>query len=403
MPALTVKQIDAAKPRGKPYKLFDERGLYMLVTKAGGKLWRLRYRHSGVEKLLALGAYPDVPLARAREKRDEARKLIADGIDPNAKRRAEGAATADTFEAIALEFLESKRDTLEPSTFKRDSDQLTQMVFPYLGRKPIAQIEAPDLLEVLRKIEKRGAIDTAHRARALCGRIFRYAIATGRAKHDISADLKGALAPKAVESYAAIVDPVGVGQLLRAIDGFDGQPATVAALKLAPYVFVRPGELRAAEWAEFDLGDIDQYGRGHEWRIPAERMKMNELHIVPLAIQAVTILKELQLLTGKGRFVFPAIGNRERPLSENTLNGALRRLGYTSEQMTAHGFRSMASTLLNEQGVHPDLIELQLAHAERNKVRAAYNRAQRLAERRTMMQKWADYLDELRSAKPKRE
>jgi integrase len=399
MPELTDKQIKAAKPREKPYKLFDERGLYMLVTKAGGKLWRLRYRHSGVEKLLALGAYPDVPLARAREKRDEARKLVADDIDPNAKRKAESAATVDTFEAIALEFLASKRLTLRASTWQRDSDQLTQMIFPYLGSKPIASIEAPDLLSILRRIEKRGAIDTAHRARALCGRIFRYAIATGRAKHDISADLKGALSPKATESYAAIVDPAEVGQLLRAIDGFDGQPATVAALKLAPLVFVRPGELRAAEWREFDLGDIDQYGRGHEWRIPGERMKMGEMHVVPLARQAVAILKELQPLTGKGRFVFPAIGKGQRPLSENTLNGALRRLGYTGEQMTAHGFRSMASTLLNEQGVHPDLIELQLAHAERNKVRAAYNRAQRLAERRTMMQQWADYLDKLRSIK----
>jgi integrase len=226
--------------------------------------------------------------------------------------------------------------------------------------------------------------------RAVVGRVFRYAIATGRAKHDISADLKGALTPKAPQSYAAITDPAKVGELLRAIDRYDGQPATAAALKLAPYVFVRPGELRAAEWTEFDLD-------GAEWRIPPERMKMGELHIVPLATQAVAILREIQPLTGAGLYVFPAIGTRTRPLSENTLGAALRRLGYTNDEMTAHGFRSVASTLLNEQGWNPDLIELQLAHAERNKVRAAYNRAQRLAERRKMMQAWADYLDVLKT------
>lgn len=397
---LDDKKIQAAKPGTKPYKLSDGGGLILLVTKKGGRWWRLRYRYGKREKMLSLGVYPDVSLKQARARRDEARKALTAGIDPSAQRKAQTTGGADTFEAVAREFLEIKRLTLAASTWQRDSDQLTQMVFPHVGNKPIAAIEAPDLLEVLRKIEARGAHDTAHRARALCGRIFRYAIATGRAKRDISADLKGALVPKAVESYASIIDPAGVGQLLRAIDGFDGQPTTVAALKIAPYVFLRPGELRAAEWSEFDLGAIDQYGRGQVWRIPGERMKMGETHVVPLANQVVTILKELQPITGRGRFVFPAIGNGERPLSENTLNGALRRLGYTGDQMTAHGFRSMASTLLNEQGVHPDLIELQLAHAERNKVRAAYNRAQRLAERRTMMQTWADYLDELRSAKP---
>jgi integrase len=362
----------------------------MLVTPAGGCLWRLRYRHDKLEKLLALGAYPDVTLTRAREKRDEARKHVADGVDPSAKRKAESAARADTFEAIAREFLETKRKSLAESTWQRDCDQLEQMVFPYLGSKPIGGIEAPDLLDVLRRIETRGAHDTAHRARALCGRTFRYAIATGRAKRDVAADLKGALVPKTTTSFAAITDPAKVGQLLRAIDGYDGQPATGAALKLAPYVFVRPGELRAAEWSEFNLN-------AGELRIPAARMKMGEQHIVPLSTQAVAILRELQPLTGSGRYVFPAIGPSGRPLSENTLNAALRRLGYGKDDMTAHGFRSMASTLLNEQGVHPDLIELQLAHAERNKVRAAYNRAQRLDERRKMMQAWADYLDVLRS------
>jgi integrase len=400
MTSLTETAIRAAKPKERPYKLADGSGLTLLVNPDGSKWWRLRYRIAGREKMLSLGVYSDVSLKAARERRDEARKALAAGVDPSARRKAESATqTSDTFEAIAREFLETKRKTLSASTWQRDCDQLEQMVFPYLGSKPIAAIEAPDLLAALRRIEARGAHDTAHRARALSGRIFRFGIATGRAKRDVAADLKGALAPKATKSYAAITVPAKVGELLRAIDGYDGQPTTAAALRLAPYVFLRPGELRAAEWSEFDLDEVDQYGRGHQWRIPPERMKMGEQHIVPLSTQAVAILRELQPLTGKGKFAFPAIGNGARPLSENTLNAALRRLGYTGEQMTAHGFRSMASTLLNEQGVHPDLIELQLAHTERNKVRAAYNRAQRLAERRAMMQAWADYLDGLRVAK----
>ena len=267
-------------------------------------------------------------------------------------------------------------------------------MLPYLGSKPIASIEAPDLLEVLKRIEGKGVIDTAHRTREVCGRIFRYAIATGRAKHDIAADLVGALAPRTTTHHAAITDPVKVGALLRAIDAYDGQATTGAALKLAAYVFVRPGELRAAEWSGFVLDGDEPL-----WRIPAERMKMREAHVVPLAQQSVDILKALVPITGRQQYVFPAIGGGGRPMSENTLNGAIRRLGYSGEEMTSHGFRSMASALLNEQGVHPDLIELQLAHAERNTVRAAYNRAQRLAERRVMMQNWANYLDNLRASR----
>jgi integrase len=391
MPLLTETRIRAAKPAEKPYKLFDERGLFMLVTTAGGRLWRFRYRLGGVEKLLTLGAYPDVSLKRAREKRDDARRSVADGIDPGAKRRAEHDAEINTFVAVADEWLLTKKNALTPATWERDHRQIHKWVVPYLGNKPIASIEAPDLLEVLKRIEGKGVIDTAHRTREVCGRVFRYAIATGRAKHDIAADLVGALAPRTTQHHAAITDPAKVGELLRAIDGYDGQPTTAAALRLAPYVFVRPTELRAAEWSEITL-DCEQ----PEWRIPAERMKMREAHIVPLARQSVNILRELQPVSGRQRYVFPAIGGGGRPLSENTLNGAIRRLGYSGEEMTAHGFRTMASTLLNEQGVHPDLIELQLAHAERNTVRAAYNRAQRLAERREMMQKWADYLDCLR-------
>jgi integrase len=392
MPILNESRIRAAKPAEKPYKLFDERGLFMLVTPTGGRLWRFRYRHGGVEKLLTLGAYPDVSLKRAREKRDDARRHVADGVDPSAKRQAERKAAADTFVAIIDEWLLTKKKSLTPATWERDHNQLHKWVVPYLGNRPISAIEAPELLAVLKRIESKGVIDTAHRTREICGRLFRYAIATGRATRDITADLRGALAPRTTEHHAAITDPLKVGQLLRAIDGYDGQPTTAAALKLAPYVFVRPTELRAAEWSELMLD-----GEQPEWRIPAERMKMREAHIVPLSRQSIKILRELHPITGRQRYVFPAIGGGGRPLSENTLNGALRRLGYSGDEMTAHGFRSMASTLLNEQGVHPDLIELQLAHAERNRVRAAYNRAQRLAERREMMQEWGDYLDRLRA------
>jgi integrase len=388
--SLTELAIRAAKPQAKPYKVYDEKGLFLLVKPNGARLWRFKYAHAGVEKLLSLGSYPEVPLKRARAKRDEARNLVADAIDPSAKRRAEKSARADTFAAVAQEWLQTKKDALTASTWARDRDQLVKLVGPYLGSRPIAQIEAPELLVVLKRLERRGVHDTAHRVRAVCGRVFRYAIATGRARRDPSADLKGALAPKAAKNYAAITDPSKVAQLMRAIAEYDGQRTTHAALRLAPYVFVRPGELRAAEWSEFDLENA-------EWRIPAERMKMGETHIVPLSRQAVLILREVHPLTGNGRHVFPAIGRQPRPLSENTLGAALRRIGYSSEEMTAHGFRTLASTLLNEQGWHPDLIELQLAHKERNKVRAAYNRAQRLGERRKMMQAWADYLDGLRS------
>jgi integrase len=263
-------------------------------------------------------------------------------------------------------------------------------VFPYIGKHPIEALKAADVLKVLRRIESRGTHETAHRVRSLCGRVFRYAVATGRAERDPTADLKGALAPANNENFAAITDPAKVGQLLRAIDGYVGQPTVHAALKLAPLVFVRPGELRAAEWSEFDLD-------GAEWRIPAERMKAGELHIVPLSSQALEIIADLQLITGDGKYLFPSLRTTSRPISDGTINAALRRLGYSAEEMTGHGFRTMASTLLNEKGWHPDLIELQLAHKDRNKVRAAYNRAERLAERRKMMQSWADYLDGLKA------
>lgn len=389
---LTATQIRGAKPQLKPYKLFDERGLFMLVTPAGGRLWRFRYRLGGVEKLLALGAYPDIPLKRARERRDDARKLVADGIDPSAKRKAEKHANGNTFEAIAKEWLTLQQSSMKASTLEREQSQLERFVFPDLGNHPIARITPPELLAVLRRIEARGIHDTAHRTRSTCSRVFRFAVATGRAEHDPTADLRGALAPVVKEHLAAITEPMRIGELLRAIDGYAGQATTHIALRLAPLVFVRPGELRGGEWSECTLE-----GREPEWRIPGERMKMGDAHVVPLSRQAAALLRELKTITGHGHYMFPSLTSPARPMSENTVNAALRRLGYSGDEMTGHGFRAMASTCLNEQGWHPDLIELQLAHAERNQVRAAYNRAARLAERRKMMQAWADYLDGLRA------
>ena len=390
MATLSETRIRAAKSKERPYKLFDERGLFMLVTPTGGRLWRLRYRIGALEKLISLGAYPDVTLKRAREKRDEARILIADDIDPSAQRKAQRAALLDTFEGVAQEWLALHSKSLSPETLSILGARLNSALYPYLGSRPVAAITAQELLVVIRRIEARGRHETAHRVRALAGRVLRFAVATGRAQHDVAADLRDALAPVRSRNFASVTDPARVGELMRAIDGYTGYPVTALALKLAPLVFVRPGELRAAEWSEFDLPNA-------EWRIPAVRMKMKEPHIVPLARQAIAIVRELEPLARGGRYLFPSLRTRDRPMSENTINAALRRLGYSSEEQTGHGFRSMASTLLNEQGFPPDVIELQLAHTERNKVRAAYNKAQRLPERRKMMQAWADYLDGLRA------
>jgi integrase len=388
---LSETAIRQAKSASKPIKMFDGRGLFLLIKRNGARGWRFKYRIDGREKLLSFGVYPDVPLKLARDRREAARQQLAAGIDPGRKRKAEKVAQCDTFEAIACEWLALQEPKLAPATFAKATWTLETLIFPGLGKRPIAKISAPDLLTVLRRIEIRGTYETAHRAKQRCGQMFRYAIATGRATHDITADLRGALAPVVTTNHAAITDPVRVGELLRAIDGYRGSLVTSYALKLAPLTFVRPGELRHATWSEFDFDHA-------EWRIPAERMKMREAHIVPLSRQAVELLRELQSISRRSSFVFPALGNVRRPMSENTVNAALRRLGYAHDEMTGHGFRSMASTLLNEQGWHPDLIELQLAHAERNQVRAAYNRAQRLVERRKMMQAWADYLDQLKLA-----
>jgi integrase len=387
---LNDTKVRSAKSREKAFKLSDERGLFLLVMPTGSRLWRLKYRLNGREKLISLGAYPDVTLKRAREKRDAARRLIADGVDPSVQRKAERAALAQSFGGVAKEWLELQTKSLAPETISILTARLDSGLYPYIGSRPIAAITVQEVLIALRRIEARGRHETAHRVRALAGRVFRYAVATGRAHHDVAADLVGALAPVKSKNFASLTDPVRVGELMRAIHGYSGHPVTALALKLAPLVFVRPGELRAAEWPEFDLENA-------EWRIPGPRMKMGEPHLVPLARQALAILRELEPLARGGRYLFPSLRTRDRPMSDNTINAALRRLGYTSQEQTGHGFRSMASTLLNEQGFPPDVIQLQLAHTERNKVRAAYNKAQRLPERRKMMQAWADYLDRLRT------
>lgn len=390
MPMLTEAQVRAARAQDKPYKLYDVKGLYLKVVPSGARLWRLKFRRAGKEKLIALGPYPQLSLKRAREKRDALRLQLSAGVDPTARVAALKLAAADTFAAIATEWLERQRPSFAEATWVKAQWTFHDLLFPFIGSRPIREITAPEILAVCRRLEARGKHETAHRTKQRCGQVFRYAIATGRAERDPSADLRGALTPVRVQHHAAIVDPAQIAPLLRALHDYRGQPVTETALKLAPLLFVRPGELRKAEWCELDFAAA-------EWRIPAARMKMRTAHVVPLATQAVTLLRELQPVTGRSRYVFPCLRSRERPMSEVAITAALRRMGYAREEMTWHGFRTLASTSLNEQGWHPDLIELQLAHQERNEVRAAYNRAQRLAERRQMMQAWADYLDSLRA------
>lgn len=357
---LTDTTVRNSKPTDKPYKRADEKGLFLLVHPNGGKYWRFKYRYGGKEKLLALGVYPDVSLKTARERRDAARRQIADDIDPGQHRKAVRVARAESaensFEVVAREWFAKHSPNWAASHSNKIIRRLTHDVFPWIGSKPIADVTAPELLTVARRIEARGSLDTAHRALQNCGQVFRYAIATGRAQRDPAADLRGALPPAKGAHFPSIVEPQAIGALLRAINGYQGSLVTKCALQLAPLVFVRPGELRKANWPEFNLG-------AGEWRIPAERMKMREQHIVPLPTQAIAILRELHPLTGHGRYVFPGARTNGRPMSENTINAALRRLGYARDQMTGHGFRSMASTLLNEQGWHRDAIERQLAHA----------------------------------------
>jgi integrase len=384
--------VRSAKPNAKPRKLSDGGGLHVLIQPTGSKLWRLAYRFAGKQKTLTLGVHPTVSLEDARRHRDEAKKLLARSIDPSAQRKADRHAGKDgTFRAVAEEVIAKlEREGRAHATLSKKR-WLLDFAFPAFGDRPVAEITALELLALLRKIEGRGLYETAKRLRSTCGMVFRYAIATGRAERDPSMDLRGALTTPPVSHRASVVDPTAIGALLRAIDGFDGQPTTHAALRLAPYVFVRPSELRYAEWNEFDLDAA-------VWRIPAVKMKMRRPHRVPLARQSLAILRELQKLTGSGRWLFPSVRTLTRPISENTLNAALRRLGYGSEEMCIHGFRGMASTRLNEMGRwNADAIERQLAHQEANAVRRAYtHNAEFWSERVLMMQDWADYLDGLR-------
>jgi integrase len=393
---LTDTAIRKAKSGTKPTRFFDGGGLYLEVSPAGAKMWRFKYRFHGKEKRLALGIYPGVPLALARDRRDQAHKLLAEGIDPGEHRKAakvkRAGLAANTFEAIGREWYSKTAPTLADTTKEKLLRRLEVDVYPVIGDRPIASLAAADLIKVIERIEQRGALDIAKRVHNSIGRIFRYAVGRGLVSRDPSRDieLKDILSPADVQHHASVTDPKAVGGLLRAIEGFTGAFGTRCALRLAALVFVRPGELRHAEWTEIDFDKA-------EWRIPAGKMKMKEQHIVPLSTQAVAVLREIQPLTGAGRYVFPSERGGGRPMSENTINGALRRLGYTKDEMTGHGFRSTASTLLHELGLPHAVIERQLAHGERNKVSAAYNFAEHLPERRKMMQQWADYLDKLRA------
>jgi integrase len=390
---LTDAAIRKAPAPEKPRKLADGGGLFLLHNPNGSKWWRLKYRFGGKEKLLSLGTYPDTGLADARARRDEARKLLAAGIDPGEHRKAAKAAgeerAANSFEVVAREWL-GKQTWVEHYRVKVEA-WMANDVYPYIGGRPVAELTAPEFLRVGRRMEERGALESAHRVLQICGQVMRYAIATGRTERNPVADLRGAIASPAERHHAAITDPAMLGGLLRAIEGYAGDPTTRAALKLSALLFVRPGELRHAEWAEIDLD-------AGEWNIPAGKMKMRQPHLVPLSEQAVAILRELQLLTGHGQYVFPGGRSPRRPMSNNAINAALRRMGYSKETMTAHGFRATARTILDEVlGYRVDFIEHQLAHAVKDPNGRAYNRTAHLPERRKMMQGWADYLNQLKA------
>jgi len=391
---LTVAEVKQKRELDKPLKLSDGHGLFLLINPDNKKYWRLAYRFNGKQKTLALGVYPAISLADARLKRDDARKLLANGIDPGETRKAaKSAKTAqeiDSFEVVAREWFANQSGIWVPSHADKIIRRLERDIFPWLGASPVSTITAQQLLVAARRIEERGVKETARRALLNCSQIFRYAIATGRAEHDPVPNLKGALQPVQTKHFPTITDPEAIGELLRAFDQYHGSFVTKCALQLAPLVFVRPGELRAAEWDEINLNAA-------EWNIKAERMKMRVAHLVPLSKQAVAILRELYPLTGHGKYVFSSEHTSLRPMSENTLNFALRRMGFAKSEISVHGFRAMARTLLDEiLHFRPDYIEHQLAHAVRDPNGRAYNRTSHLPERREMMQKWADYLDSLK-------
>ncbi|SBW05773.1 putative phage integrase [uncultured Alphaproteobacteria bacterium] len=389
---LTNTAVFSAKPREKAYKLFDGQGLFLNVTPTGGKLWRLKYRFGGKEKLLSLGKYPEISLATARELAFEARKQLSLGVDPGAAKQAAKAKAVEdglTFATVAEEWYVKRAAAVAEITSRHIRHRLDKFLLPDLGNLPIKSIVPRQILTPLRRVEERGHAHSARRALQICGQVFRYGVACGYVESDPTRDLRGALTMETTTHQQSITEPKSVGALLRAIWDYEGSPVVVLALRMAVYVFVRPGELRHAEWSEIDFDAA-------EWRIPAAKMKMRQTHIVPLAKQTLEVLAELHPFTGKGRYLFPSERTVLRPISNGTLNAALRRMGYSKDEIVAHGFRSMASTLLNEQGWNRDAIERQLAHAEGNSVRRAYNYAEHLPERRKMMQAYADHLDGLR-------
>lgn len=393
--ALTDTAIRALKPREKAYKLADERGLYLQITPAGGKLWRLKYRYRDSEKKLALGAYPEISLAMARSARDAARQQLALGEDPGAQKQRDKVEAqiraANTFEEVALDYIKTKMvaEGKAPNTITK-AKWFLSLLSPVLGKRPIAEIQAHEVLGVLKRMEDKGKHETVSKCRAFASRVFRFGVATTRCNSDPADLLRGALITPKAKHYAAILDPKAFGELLRVIDGYSGTLATLAALQISPHVFVRPGELRHAEWDEIDLDHAI-------WRIPAGKMKARRAHDVPLSRQAVQILRELSAATGRTGYVFASPHAKGRPMSENTVNAAFRRMGYSGDQLTAHGLRATASTLLNESGKwNPDAIERALAHGESDSSRAAYNRGSYWEERVQMAQWWSDYLDTLK-------
>lgn len=391
---LNDTRIRGLKPRSTAYRVADANGLCIEVRPVGTKVWRYRYRHAGKASMITIGEYPMMSLAEARTEREKLRALLKGGANPAQVARVERAKQAEhaanTFGAVALELLDKRaREGLSPGSVKRER-RLIEKDLASVADLPIANVTAPILLSALRAMEARGVVESAHRARSMAGRVFRYAIATGRAEQNPASDLVGALEQPQVQHFASVTDPERIAELLRALHTYQGSPVTVAALKLAPLVFVRPGELRAARWADIDL-------KAGEWRFTAS--KTGTPHIVPLSDQAIEILSELHPFTKRSEYVFPGMRSARRPMSENTINAALRNLGYDGRTITGHGFRAMARTVLDEVlGFRPDYIEHQLAHAVRDPLGRAYNRATHLPERRKMMQAWADYLDQLRVA-----
>lgn len=388
---LTEKAISQAKPKEKTYRLYDAHGLYLEIAPAGGKWWRLKYRLDGRESRVSLGTYPLISLKEARDRAWDTRKGLEQGIDPVKKKRCAQEEQTEKFEAVAVEWWEK---FMKPNGGRYPDDvmrMLKREVFPYIGGMSIKNVDAPAVLSILRRIESRGTIETAHKIKSYISQTLRYGIAMGLITYNPARDLAGAIAPKRKKPMAAIIDPKGVGGLMRSIEGYEGSGVVRCALKVGALTFVRPGELRTAEWKDVDIDAA-------EWRIPAGKMKMKRAHIVPLSTQAVAVLLDLRTISGEGRYLFPSIRTSSKPMSDMTVNAALRAMGYSQDRMTGHGFRAMASSLLAEQGWGIDAIERQLAHIEKNAVRAAYHRSEHLAERRRMMQAWADYLDELRAS-----